>query len=344
MGHGGGVAAEALDAAQAFGQREELKFLQHGDGVFFPITLEHEGNHAAEVAHLRGGHGVVGVRLEARPVHFFHSLVLAQILGHGAAVFGVALHPQVQGFEAAQHQKAVLRAGSAAAGVLQKPQALMQLVVLHHKGAHHGVGVAGHVLGERVHHDVGAQIERRLQVGRTERVIDGQQRPGLLGHGGGGPDVDDVEQRVSRCLNPDELGLRADFFAHRAHVAHRHEVKLDAVGRENFGEEAVGAAVEVVGADDLVAGLEQLYQAVDGGHAGGEGQAVLPVFQRRHRVLQLGAGGVVGARVLVAFVVAGAALHIGRGLVNGRHNGPGFGVGVDAGVDGFGSEFHRPRM
>nr|GFD53064.1 hypothetical protein [Tanacetum cinerariifolium] len=99
-------------------------------------------------------------------------------------------------------------------------------------------------------------------------------------------------------------------------------------------------AVEVVGRDDFVAGLEQAQHAVDGGHARGKGQAVLAVVEGGEGVLELGAGGVVGARVLVALVIARRALGVGRGLVDGRHDGPGGGVGVHASVDGFGGKFH----
>ena len=43
------------------------------------------------------------------------------------------------------------------------------------------VGVAAEVLRGRVHHDVGAEGQRLLQVGRGERVVDDQQRAGLVG-------------------------------------------------------------------------------------------------------------------------------------------------------------------
>ena len=267
--------------------------------------------------------------------------MLAQVLGHGAAVFAVARHAQVQGFEAAQGQEAVLRARRAAAGVLVEAQALQQLIAVEDQRAHHHVGVAGHVLGERVHHNVGPQRQRLLQVGGRERVIHGQQRAGRFGDGRHARDVNDVEQRVGGRFDPDELGIGRDFGLHRRQVAHRHEVALDAQRRVHLGHDAVGAAVEVVGRDDLIAGFQQAQHAVDGRHAGGEGQAVLAIIQRRQGVLELGAGGVVGARVLVALVVARRALGVGRGLVDGRHDGPGFGVRVHAGVDGFGGKFHK---
>ena len=180
----------------------------------------------------------------------------------------------------------------------------------------------------------------RLQVGRREGVVDHQQGAGFFGHGRGGGNVNDVQQRVGGRFHPDQLGALGHGGFHGRHVVHGHEVEVDAVGGVHLREEAVGAAVQVVGANHFVAGLKQLHNAVDGGHPGGEGQAVLAVIEGGQRVLELAAGGVVGARVFEALVLAGRGLHVGGSLIYGRHDGPGGGVRMHAGVDGFGSEFH----
>ena len=63
---------------------------------------------------------------------------------------------------------------------------------------------------------------------------------------------------------------------------------------EDAREQAVGAAVGVVGDDDVVAGLEQVEEGVLGGHAAGEGQAEAAAVQRSQARLERGAGGVAG--------------------------------------------------
>ena len=73
------------------------------------------------------------------------------------------------------------------------------------------VRVPAEVLGRRVEHDVGAELERPLEGGRREGVVDDDQRRRLarlrraVADGRGRRrDVGDLEQRVRRRLEPDE--------------------------------------------------------------------------------------------------------------------------------------------
>ena len=67
------------------------------------------------------------------------------------------------------------------------------------------VGVSAEVLRRRVEHHVGAERERLLEVRRREGVVDDDQRADRVRRFGRGGDVDDVERRVRRRLEPDEL-------------------------------------------------------------------------------------------------------------------------------------------
>ena len=81
------------------------------------------------------------------------------------------------------------------------------------------VRVAAEVLRRRVDDDVGAELERPLQIRRRERVVDDEDRAGRVRRVGGRADVDDVEQRVRRRLDPDHA---------RALVEVRREVRRTA--------------------------------------------------------------------------------------------------------------------
>ena len=70
------------------------------------------------------------------------------------------------------------------------------------------VRVAAEVLRRRVDDDVGAEVERRLEVRRRERVVDDEQRARRVRRRRDGRDVDDVQQRVRRRLDPDEPRAR----------------------------------------------------------------------------------------------------------------------------------------
>ena len=52
--------------------------------------------------------------------------------------------------------------------------------------------------------EVGAERERLLEVGRGERVVDREQGAGGVRGLGSAADVDDVQERVRRRLDPDE--------------------------------------------------------------------------------------------------------------------------------------------
>jgi hypothetical protein len=57
-----------------------------------------------------------------------------------------------------------------------------------------------------VHHDVGAERDGLLQVGRGEGVVDDEQRAGVVRHLGERGDVGDAQQRVGGRLDPDDPG------------------------------------------------------------------------------------------------------------------------------------------
>ena len=60
------------------------------------------------------------------------------------------------------------------------------------RSAYH-VGMSAQVFGRRVHHHVGPQRERLLQVRRRERVVHHEQRSGLVRRPGEGADIGDVQ-------------------------------------------------------------------------------------------------------------------------------------------------------
>ena len=65
--------------------------------------------------------------------------------------------------------------------------------------------MAAEVLGGRVHHDVGAELQRPREHGRGERVVDAEQRAAVVGDFGAGGDVGDRHQRIAGRFDPHEL-------------------------------------------------------------------------------------------------------------------------------------------
>ena len=101
------------------------------------------------------------------------------------------------------------------------------------------------------------------------------RRLGRLGDDGG--DVDLVEQRVGRRLDPDQLRLGAQRGAQGVEVALVDEVVGEPEAGEDLVDQAVGAAVEVERQDQVVAGRERRgQQRVGRRHAARERRAVPP--------------------------------------------------------------------
>ncbi len=127
---------------------------------------------------------------------------------------------------------------------------------------------------------------------------------------------------------------RSTFFA----VGGVHVGEFHAIAGQNLIEQARHAAVEVVAADHVVAGLEHGADGVDGRHAAGEDARGDAAFERRQVFFQAGARGIGNAGVFVALVLAEFLLNVGGGRVDGDRDGAGFGVRLLADVNGASGE------
>ena len=146
-----------------------------------------------------------------------------------------------------------------------------------------------------MHDDVGPELERPLQVRGGERVVDHQPGAVPVRDRADGGDVDDREQRVRRGLDPDQPGLVAPGGVDRGRIGEVDGAPLDAGAGEHLGDEAVGAAVGVVGDHDVVARSQEPEHGVLGRHARREREAARRAFERRDAHLERAAGGVAGA-------------------------------------------------
>ena len=98
---------------------------------------------------------------------------------------------------------------------------------------------------------------------------------------------------------------------HDLGVAGVDEIKAQPVIGHHALEDAIGSAVDIVAAHDMIAGLEHQHHGGGGAQPGREGQAVLGALQRGQALLQGRAGRVVGARILIARVPPDGGLGVG---------------------------------
>ena len=107
---------------------------------------------------------------------------------------------------------------------------------------------------------------------------------------------------------------------------------------DDLAEEAGGATVDVVAADDVIAGVEHGDEGSDGGHAAAEDVTGGSAFERGEIGFEGVPSGVGDAGVFPAAVFLDALEFVGGGEVDGDVDGAGARVGFLSVVDGAGGE------
>jgi hypothetical protein len=158
-------------------------------------------------------------------------------------------------------------------------------------------------------------------------------------------EIDELEQRIGRRLDPDQPGVGPDrrfdrFRVGEIEIAHLEPHRALA----HPLEQAARAAVEVIDRDDVRAVVEAFERGRNGRKAGREGESHTAAFEIGDAALERHARGILGARVVVALVHARTLLHVsGRG-VNRHHDGAGGRIGLLSGVDAAGGEVESVRF
>ncbi len=224
--------------------------------------------------------------------------------------------------------------------------------------------MAAQIFGQRLHHDVGAKIDRAQQIRRGDGVVHDQRHTVRMRDLRDLFDIGDIAQRIADGLDEHRLGPLVNELFERIRVTVVGEAGLDAELRQRVREKIVGAAIKGARRHDVVAGLGNGLDRV--GHrrlAGGQRQCGNAAFQRRNALFQHIGGRVHDAGVDIARrfqiekigAMLGAVEGVGHGLVD-RHrdrargrigritgvNGEGFGFPVGVAHDGILRRRGRP--
>ena len=202
-------------------------------------------------------------------------------IGNPGGVSAVPLHPQGQRLDPPEHEPAITRTGHGADGVLQVRQAVVQIGVVYHDRPPDHIGVTVEILGRGVDDGCGAELERILQRGCGERVVYPDWHACLLRFRNTRRYVHDSEQRIRRGFQPDHSGLRAKCLLQRSRFLQGNKCRFDSGRRlQDVFEQPVGAAIDIVSAHDVVAGLQQVPRRGMGAGSTGKGQSVSPALER----------------------------------------------------------------
>ena len=368
LGVGGGsrVDDQRLGVGHVGQQGEQVQVVdEHASRVLATLDVEGEDG-AGSVREVLLVQGVVRTALDGRVgdgLDFRHGL---QVLDDLQRVLNVALDAQGQGLGALQQQESSERR-QGGAGVAQQngadaghkggsAESLVEVQAVvggirlgqSRELARNGVpvelaafddhtaeggAVAADELGGGLDHDVSAVLQRAEQVRGGEGVVHNHRQVVLVGDFGDGFEVRQVGVRVAEGLEVDELGVLLDGVLELLRVLGGDEGGGDAVARQGVAQQVEGAAVDVLGGDDMIAGLGDVAHGVfDGGGAGSDGQTGGATFKGGDAVLEDALGGVGQTAVDVARV---SEAETGLGVVEVVEDVAGGGVDRDrAGVGG----------
>ena len=301
--HRRGVLDERVERAERDGEAEQPHVLADGfRRVVAALRDEREG--AAEAAHLLHGDLVSGERLQARVEHPLDLRVALEEARDGEPVGADALHAERERAEPAHDEERVERRHQRAVVLPPVEDLRHDVLRLGDAAPADDVAVPVDVLGDRVDDDVRAELQRALEDGGRERVVDDDHDAVLLGELADRLDVRDAPGRVRGGLEVDHLGVVADGLRDLLDLRRVDGGGLDAVLRDGL-EEAHGAAVQRVAPDHVLARVhERPHGARDGAHAGAERRARDAALHLGDELLELVHGGVAEARVDVALLLA----------------------------------------
>ena len=296
------VACRVQHAAAGIGHvshdADQLEAVHELDGLFTTALDAERENAAREAAlELLLGKFIVLVAFEAGVVDPSHLRVVLEELGAGESVFAVTRHAEVKRFETNVQEERILRrldgtkvahelgsrlrdvgtlaeslrVGKAMVARIRFGEALETVVVRFpvevaaiHNATTNCHGVAVHVLGGGVGHDVNAEFNRAAENRSRERVVHNHRNAVLVGNVGKALEVEHLARRVSNRFAEEALGVRAesllDFFVAGVLV---HERAFNTELLHRHGEEVARTAVNSGSADEVVACFADVEDGVE---------------------------------------------------------------------------------
>ena len=147
--------------------------------------------------------------------------------------------------------------------------------------------MAAHELGQRVHDDIGAMLDRPQKDRRRHGIVDDQRQPVRVRDFGERLDVADVAGRIADGFAKDRARGFVDQRRDVRGAVARGEARLDAVAPQRVGEQRVRRAIELRRRDDAAAAIGERQKGVgERGLARRDGERRDPAFEQRDALLQ----------------------------------------------------------
>ncbi len=213
-------------------------------------------------------------------------------------------HPHRHGLQALEHHPGIERAHGGAGLAQVLLQMFLHVVLGAEYRAAETAALPVDVLGGRVDDDVGTVLKRPLAERRRKHVVDDDDGADLLGELADSADVDQLQRRVGRCLEEEQLGVGPYGLLPGVQIAAIDERRGDAVAGGQCLDDIAAGAEQSTRRDDMIAGLDVgHYCRVDGGHAARRGTRFLGALQQPHALFEHGDGRIAEAAVLEAGIL-----------------------------------------
>ena len=216
-------------------------------------------------------------------------------------------------------------------------------------GAAERGAVPAHELGERMHHDIGAVVDRPQQDRRGNGIVDDERNAVAGADRGQRLDVADIAGRIADALAEDRARFLVDQLFDRAGLIGFGKARGDALAWQDMAEQRVGRAVELRHRDDIAAHLGEVeHRVVERRLPRAHAHRLEAAFERGDAALKHRDGRIADAAVAEAFdfkieqrgAVLGAVELVGYGLIDRNRDGLGRRLGFITAVDGDCVAFH----
>ena len=208
---------------------------------------------------------------------------------------------------------------------------------VNHDAAHDRT-VAADEFGGGMYHDIRAVFNGAEIIGRCEGVVHNQRDAVAVGDSCDRSQVNDVGVGIAQGLGVDQLRVFLDCRLKILRLRRVYKGHVQALIPQGVGKQVVGAAVEVGGGDDMVAGAGNVLNGVsDGRCTGGGSKGRSAAFQSGNALLKNGGGGIHQAGVDVsALGEAESARRLSGVLENVRGSGVDrYRTGIRGGIGAF---------
>ena len=200
---------------------------------------------------------------------------------------GLSTHPQVQCFEALEHDPGVERRHRRTGLPQQHVDMVLNEFLRPENDPTETASLTVDVLGRGIDDTIGTERERTLPYGRREDVIDHQRCTGRVRDFGNGGDVDDLQRWIGWGLQKEHARIASDRLAPLCEINTIDERGGDAEARQKILHHPTAGAEEGLRRNNVISSLELPDQRRgDGRHPARSSARSLRALESRHAAFE----------------------------------------------------------